>query len=149
MKLLYIDETNCNLSYEFFNKIAENVFNHLDIAENTYEISLLITDDETIHNLNKEYRQKDKPTDVLSFPMLSDDFDIELEEESLGDIVISLERAFEQSREYNHSFEREVCFLVCHSMFHLLGWDHDTDENTREMREKEEHILNKLGITRE
>ena len=79
--------------------------------------------------------------------MLSDDFDIELEEESLGDIVISLEKAFEQSKEYNHSFEREVCFLVCHSTFHLLGYDHDTEENTKQMREKEEHILNKLNIT--
>ncbi|EQI55915.1 putative rRNA maturation factor YbeY [Clostridioides difficile Y266] len=89
-------------------------------------------------------------TDVLSFPLLSDDFeDVELEEESLGDIVVSLERALEQSIEYNHSFEREVCFLICHSMFHLLGYDHDTDENTKEMREKEEHILNKLNITRE
>ena len=78
--------------------------------------------------------------------MLSDDFDIELEEESLGDIVISLERAFEQSKEYNHSFEREVCFLVCHSTFHLLGYDHDTEENTKQMREKEEYILNKLKV---
>ncbi|WP_312671302.1 rRNA maturation RNase YbeY, partial [Escherichia coli] len=76
------------------------------------------------------YRGVDRVTDVLSFPLLSDDFeDVELEEESLGDIVVSLERALEQSIEYNHSFEREVCFLICHSMFHLLGYDHDTDEN--------------------
>ena len=114
-----------------------------------YQISLLFVDNNEIREINKGTRGIDKVTDVLSFPMLSDDFDIELEEESLGDIVISLERAFEQSREYNHSFEREVCFLVCHSMFHLLGYDHDTEENTKEMRQKEEYILNKLGITRE
>lgn len=77
------------------------------------------------------------------------DFDVELFEKSLGDIVISLDKAFEQSKEYNHSFFREVCFLVCHSMFHLLGYDHDTEENTKIMRTKEEYILNKLGITRE
>ena len=114
-----------------------------------YQISLLFVDNNEIREINKDTRGIDKVTDVLSFPMLSDDFDIELEEESLGDIVISLERAFEQSKEYNHSFEREVCFLVCHSTFHLLGYDHDTEENTKQMREKEEYILNKLNITRE
>ena len=106
-------------------------------------------DNKEIQELNREFRGIDRATDVLSFPLLTDEFDIELEEESLGDIVISLERALEQSLEYDHSFEREVCFLVCHSMFHLLGYDHDTDENTKEMREKEEYILNKLNITRE
>ena len=88
-----------------------------------------------------------KTTLISTFPY--EEFDIELEEESLGDIVISLEKALEQSKEYNHSFEREVCFLVCHSTFHLLGYDHDTEENTKEMREKEEYILNRLNITRE
>ena len=121
-------------------------------------MELIIDDRQDKLNVSEELIEKIKdiiiegivrPTDVLSFPMLSDDFDIELEEESLGDIVISLERAFEQSKEYNHSFEREVCFLVCHSTFHLLGYDHDTEENTKQMREKEEYILNKLNITRE
>ena len=83
-------------------------------------MSLSFVDNKEIHQLNREFRGVDRPTDVLSFPMLSDEFDIELEEESLGDIVISLEKAFEQSKEYNHSFEREVCFLVCHSTFHLI-----------------------------
>ena len=128
-----------------------NVTEGLDYEgyDDDYEVSLSFVDNKEIHELNKQFRGIDRPTDVLSFPMLSDDFDIELEEESLGDIVISLERAFEQSKEYNHSFEREVCFLVCHSTFHLLGYDHDTEENTKQMREKEEYILNKLNITRE
>ncbi len=117
--------------------------------EEDYEVSLSFVDNEEIHELNREYRGVDRATDVLSFPMLSDEFDIELEEKTLGDIVISLEKAMEQSKEYNHSFEREICFLVCHSMFHLLGYDHDTDENTKEMRAKEEHILNELNITRD
>ena len=132
-------------------KIKDIIIECLDYEgyDDDYEVSLSFVDNKEIHELNKQFRGIDRPTDVLSFPMLSDDFDIELEEESLGDIVISLERAFEQSKEYNHSFEREVCFLVCHSTFHLLGYDHDTEENTKQMREKEEYILNKLNITRE
>ncbi|HBG5343455.1 TPA: rRNA maturation RNase YbeY [Clostridioides difficile] len=137
---------------ELIEKIKDIILECLDYEgyDDNYEVSLSFVDNKEIHELNREYRGVDRVTDVLSFPLLSDDFDdFELEEESLGDIVVSLERALEQSIEYNHSFEREVCFLICHSMFHLLGYDHDTDENTREMREKEEHILNKLNITRE
>lgn len=117
--------------------------------DDNYEVSLSFVDNEEIHELNREYRGVDRATDVLSFPLLTDEFDVEIEEESLGDIVISLERALEQSEEYDHSFEREVCFLVCHSMFHLLGYDHDTEENTKDMRKREEDVLNKLNITRE
>ncbi|MGL5651880.1 MAG: rRNA maturation RNase YbeY [Paraclostridium sp.] len=117
--------------------------------DDNYEVSLSFVDNEEIHELNREYRGVDRATDVLSFPLLTDEFDVEIEAESLGDIVISLERALEQSEEYDHSFEREVCFLVCHSMFHLLGYDHDTEENTKDMRKREEDVLNKLNITRE
>ncbi|MEL0691723.1 rRNA maturation RNase YbeY [Clostridioides difficile] len=140
------------VSEELIEKIKDIIIECLDYEgyDDNYEVSLSFVDNKAIHELNREYRGVDRVTDVLSFPLLSDDFeDVELEEESLGDIVVSLERALEQSIEYNHSFEREVCFLICHSMFHLLGYDHDTDENTKEMREKEEHILNKLNITRE
>ena len=140
------------VSEELIEKIKDIIIECLDYEgyDDNYEVSLSFVDNKEIHELNREYRGVDRVTDVLSFPFLSDDFeDVELEEESLGDIVVSLERALEQSIEYNHSFEREVCFLICHSMFHLLGYDHDTDENTKEMREKEEHILNKLNITRE
>ena len=140
------------VSEELIEKIKDIIIECLDYEgyDDNYEVSLSFVDNKEIHELNREYRGVDRVTDVLSFPLLSDDFeDVELEEESLGDIVVSLERALEQSIEYNHSFERDVCFLICHSMFHLLGYDHDTDENTKEMREKEEHILNKLNITRE
>ena len=122
---------------------------HYEGYDDNYEVSLSFVDNEEIHELNRQYRGVDRATDVLSFPLLTDDFDVEIEEESLGDIVISLERALEQSEEYNHSFEREVCFLVCHSMFHLLCYDHDTEENTKDMRKREEDVLNKLNITRE
>ncbi len=115
-----------------------------------YEVSLSFVDNEEIHRLNKQFRGVDRPTDVLSFPLLGEeDVEIEIEEKALGDIVISLEKALEQSKEYNHSFEREVAFLVCHSMFHLMGYDHDTEENTKTMRKKEEAVLTKLGIVRE
>ena len=153
MELIIDDRQNkLKISEELIEKIKDIILECLDYEgyDDDYDVSLSFVDNKEIHELNKMYRGIDRATDVLSFPMLSDDeFEIELEEKSLGDIVISLERAFEQSIDYNHSFEREVCFLVCHSMFHLLGYDHDTEENTKEMREKEEHILNKLGITRE
>ena len=139
MELIIDDrQDKLEVSEELIEKIKDIILECLDYEDydDNYEVSLSFVDNKEIHQLNNEYRGIDRATDVLSFPLL-------------GDIVISLERAFEQSQEYNHSFEREVCFLVCHSMFHLLGYDHDTEENTKEMRQKEEYILNKLGITRE
>ena len=134
-------------------ELIEKVINEaleFENFEKDYEISLLFVDNLQIHELNKQFRNVDKPTDVLSFPLLDEGgLQIELEEKALGDIVISLEKALEQSEEYNHSFEREVAFLVCHSMFHLMGYDHDTEENTLQMRKKEEGVLVKLGIVRE
>lgn len=152
MKLILDNRQNkIDVSEDLIEKIKDIIVECLDYEgyDEDYEVSLSFVDNKEIHELNRDYRGVDRATDVLSFPLLTDEFDVELEEVSLGDIVISLERALEQSIEYNHSFEREVCFLVCHSMFHLLGYDHDTDENTKEMRSKEEHILNKLSITRE
>ncbi|SCH37805.1 Probable rRNA maturation factor [uncultured Clostridium sp.] len=154
MELIIDDRQNkLQVNEELLEKIKDTILECLDYEgyDDDYDISLSFVDNKEIHELNKTFRGIDRPTDVLSFPMIDEefDFDIELEEKSLGDIVISLERAFEQSIDYNHSFEREVCFLVCHSMFHLLGYDHDTEENTKEMREKEDYILNKLSITRE
>ena len=135
--------------YEKIEDIVEEVLDYEGYSDD-YDISISFVDNKEIHELNKQFRGVDRATDVLSFPMLSDEFeDVEYEEMSLGDIVVSLQRALEQSIEYGHSFEREVCFLVCHSMFHLLGYDHDTEENTREMREKEEAVLTKLNITRD
>jgi len=115
------------------------------------EVSLVFVDNTQIHEMNRDYRGKDQPTDVLSFPQYDDLTQLESypEELALGDIVISLERATEQADEFGHSLEREVCFLTAHSMFHLFGYDHDTDENTKIMREREEAVLVTLGITRE
>lgn len=119
-------------------------FSYEDIAE--INVSVLICDDEEIHTLNKNFRGIDRPTDVLSFPMYDDDGN--LDEDELGDIVISLERAKEQSIEYGHSLEREIAFLTAHSMLHLFGYDHIEEDEQKEMFRKQEEILCKLGLTR-
>lgn len=117
--------------------------------EGTAEVSVTLTDNENIHALNLEYRDVDRPTDVLSFPT----FDEEPDGEGyipLGDIVISLERAGSQAAEYEHSFEREVAFLCVHSVLHLLGYDHElSPEAEKEMFGKQEEILKKMGLTRD
>lgn len=124
------------------------------------EINVLLTDDEGIHQINLEQREVDRPTDVLSFPMFefapgeppTDDADADPETglTPLGDMVISLERARAQGEEYGHGTEREVAYLAVHSVLHLLGYDHmDEGAQKRQMREREEAILNRLGITRE
>ena len=130
----------------------------------TYQISLLFVDNEEIREINRDTRGIDKATDVLSFPMLDypqnkvfkevykntkfNEIYLDGDELVLGDMVLSLERAKEQSIEYNHSFNREVCYLVVHSILHLLGYDHMEDEEKKVMRKREEEILGKLNITR-
>jgi len=102
------------------------------------EVSIMFVDDEEIHKLNKMHRDKDMPTDVLSFPQypsLKDDEEVD-PYIILGDVVISTETAMRQAESFGHSLMREIGFLVVHSMFHLFGYDHDTEEHTKEMREK-------------
>ena len=127
---------------ETINIVIEKTFEYEGVDPRN--VSVLITDNEEIHALNREYRQKNAPTDVLSFPLFDEDGT--LDEEELGDIVISLERAKSQAEEYNHSLKREVAFLTAHSMLHLLGYDHENGE--QEMSVKQDEILNQLGITR-
>lgn len=115
------------------------------------EVSLTLTDDEGIQVLNREHRDKDSATDVLSFPQYESLKDLEEIEEDflyLGDVVISVERAKEQAERYGHSFEREMCFLVVHSMLHLFGYDHMSIEEEKEMTALQEAILSQMGITR-
>jgi len=116
------------------------------------EVSVALVDDEYIKQLNYQYRHIDMPTDVLSFAMREgedeeDKFNF-YEEELLGDVVISLERAKAQAEEYGHSLEREVGFLVVHGILHLLGYDHEIEEERTIMRQKEEEILKCLDLTR-
>lgn len=120
---------------------------------NAAEVDVSIVDDAQIQQMNKKYREIDRSTDVLSFP-LGEDGDYPLNPESgammLGDIVISAEHAMYQADLYGHGFEREVSFLTVHSMLHLLGYDHvNNDLEAETMREKEESVLLKMGLSRE
>ncbi|WP_297427064.1 rRNA maturation RNase YbeY [Clostridium sp.] len=128
------------------------------------EVSLVFVDNNEIKEINNSTRRINKETDVLSFPMLEyenkkvfkemykgyefSQSDFDGDELVLGDIVLSLERALEQSKEYNHSYEREAAYLVVHSVLHLLGYDHMEEADKKVMRSREEEILEKLNITR-
>lgn len=127
------------------------------------EVNLTLTDNEGIHEINREYREIDNPTDVLSFPMLSydeagdfskleedydDNFNPDTGEIMLGDIIISVDKVLEQAESYGHSVEREFAFLILHSMLHLFGYDHMTPEEAAVMEEKQRVILEKMQILR-
>jgi probable rRNA maturation factor len=130
----------------------EKTLRHERFRKNA-ELSVTFVDNEEMHALNLEFRGKDKPTDVLSFPLweAGEGFEIDpaIGAVALGDIVISAERAKEQADEFGHSFAREVCFLAVHSTLHLLGYDHEvSDEDEKYMNETQEEILAKMGLRR-
>ena len=143
------------LTYKLKMLVREAVKATLDLEnyQNTAEVSITFTDNESIHKLNAKYRGVDRPTDVLSFPLFdyegtSEEPPVDEMMNMLGDIVISLERAAEQAEEFGHSFEREVAFLTAHSMLHLLGYDHELgEEEDREMREKQNIVMDMLGLS--
>ena len=118
------------------------------------EVSVSFVDNESIHKLNLEYREKDKPTDVLSFPMwekeeLADGSALDGHAVTLGDIIISAEKAKAQAEEYGHSIERELAFLSVHSTLHLLGYDHEvSEEEEKYMNDKQEEVLTRIGLPR-
>jgi probable rRNA maturation factor len=158
--MIYIENEQGKLTVteeieELINTVIEASLKHEKIEE-TAEVNVLIVDNEAIRQINNEQRNIDSATDVLSFPMLdfengkmiktdADYFEGDL---VLGDIVVSFERAKEQSEEFGHSFNREVGFLVCHSMLHLLGYDHMEESERQIMRQKEEAILESINLTR-
>lgn len=115
-----------------------------------YEVSITLVSAERIRELNREYRAKDSVTDVLSFITYTEDgFEVYDDEPvMLGDVVICLKRADEQAGEFGHSIEREVAYLVCHSMLHLLGYDHMEAEDKTEMRLREKAIMKTMGLER-
>ena len=151
------DKTEVDESLEKLVKsVAEAVLEYENIDEKC-EVNVMFADNEKIREINREQRNIDSATDVLSFPLLdAKNGEITVSDEdfyegylTLGDIVISLERAKEQAEEYGHSFEREVGFLTCHSMLHLLGYDHIDEADRVIMRPKEEEILKNLKLTRD
>ncbi len=164
---IYIEnETDILTDFDFetlFGKVAGEISDYLDIP---YEISvnILLTDDENIRQINLSERNIDRPTDVLSFPALefekagdfsfvkeSDSwlFDPETGELLLGDIVISLDTAQRQAKEYGHSIKRELAFLCAHSLLHLSGFDHMEDAEREEMERMQREILDNIGIGRD
>ena len=113
------------------------------------EVSVTFVDNDQIRRLNAKFRGKDSATDVLSFPMGENgeyDLNPSTGAKLLGDVVLSMEKAAEQAQEYEHSFEREVCYLTVHSMLHLLGYDHMNIEEKAVMRMKEEIVMSKIGL---
>lgn len=119
--------------------------------EGNAEVCVTFIDNEEIHRLNKEFREKDSATDVLSFPLGENgiyDVNPNTGAKQLGDVVISLERAEEQAAEFGHSLQREVCYLTVHSMLHLLGYDHMEPDEKAVMRKKEESVMSQIGLTR-
>ena len=161
-------ETEKQLPVEYEALITKVVDAALDYAKCPYEVELnvTLTDNEEIDKINKEFREIDRPTDVLSFPMLDyetpgdfawleedeenndDCFNPESGELLLGDIVISVEKVLSQAEEYGHSPERELGFLVAHSMLHLFGYDHMEDDERIVMEQKQEEILQMVGLSR-
>ncbi|MBQ7480227.1 MAG: rRNA maturation RNase YbeY [Selenomonadaceae bacterium] len=137
--------------------IEENVRRAIEKVGELYgvedsEVSVTLTNNAYIHTLNKEYRNMDRPTDVLSFA-LNESEEPEIEgspvANALGDIIISVERAEEQAAEYGHSLRREVAFLTVHGMLHLLGYDHMEEEEREEMEKEQCFVMERLGISRE
>lgn len=142
-------------------EVAQSVL-ELENCPYDSQVNLVLTDNSGIHEVNRQFRGIDAPTDVLSFPMIPFEtpadyqildqdesfFDLDTEELLLGDIMISAERVISQAEDYGHSIKREFCFLVAHSMLHLLGYDHMVPEEAAIMEQKQEAALEKLGITR-
>lgn len=160
-------EKETDISFDFdYEKIAEKVTKTALLLESfpyACEINLTLTDNEGICEINREYREIDRPTDVLSFPMLSyeragdfsgleenygDNFNPDTGEIMLGDIVLSVDKVKEQAESYGHSELREYAFLILHSMLHLFGYDHMTPEEAAIMEEKQNVILKAINILR-
>ena len=147
-------------TFEIFNETEENLDEYMDtfykLLEfalkkenlNNVEFNIIFVSSDKIHEINREYRGIDRVTDVISFA-LEDNKDIELDHRLLGDIYICLDRAHEQAIEYNHSFLREVSFLMIHGLLHLLGYDHMEKEDEIVMFSKQEEILDSFGIRRD
>ncbi len=132
-----------------FTAIIEQALKTLGI-EDDVEVSCVLVDDERIHEINREYRHIDRSTDVISFAMEDNDqFYMEGMPRTLGDIFISVDHAKKQAEEYGHSLRREMCFLFTHGILHLLGYDHMTDEQEKEMFGLQDEILGALSIERE
>ena len=165
MTILIEYETEKKLDFDYDLLIRKVISGEMDYEKDPYEaeVNVLLTDNEAIHEMNLNFRQIDAPTDVLSFPGIEynspaefaslnenefENFHPETGELLLGDIVISVEKVMSQAEEYGHSEERELGFLVAHSMLHLFGYDHMEDAERTVMEKKQREILEGIGLTR-
>ena len=130
-------------------KYIEEVLNDEFESEKPVYLSVALVGNEDIHRINKDFRDKDQPTDVISFAYHETDDYMIGPYDTLGDIIISLERVEDQAKDYNHSFRREFYYVLTHGLLHLLGYDHIEEEDKKEMRIREEEILGKFGHTRD
>lgn len=162
LQIDYETDREIGIEYEeLAKKVVQKVLN-MEGCPYDAQVNLVLTDNEEIQRVNTEFREIAAPTDVLSFPMIPFEtpadyaiveedqsyFDLDTDELLLGDIMISVDKVFAQAEEYGHSVTREFCFLVAHSMLHLLGYDHMTPEEAVVMENKQRTALDELGITR-
>ena len=168
--MTFYAENESGMTFDFsYEELAESVAGEVLLQENgpkDVQINLLITDNEGIREYNKQYREIDRETDVLSFPNVdfespadfsvvfmpefeADYKDPESGEVILGDIILSAQKVFSQAEEYGHSVKREFAFLIAHSMLHLCGYDHMEEAEAKDMEARQETVLKKLGITRD
>ena len=155
-QLEYLDLEKNDKYEETIKKVLKQCFKEEGMEKSKIYVSITLTTPEHIHEINKQYRNVDRATDVLSFPMFEkEEIDNKIakhdfeHEDVLGDIVISIEQVEKQAKEYGHSFEREFAYMLVHGFYHLMGYDHIKEEDKVIMRPKEEKVLEKLGIRRE
>ena len=154
-EITYLDIKENKEYEELANKVIEKCFQIEKMTNTKLVITITFTNPENIRKINKQYRNIDKETDVLSFPMFErEELQEKLKnnsfthEDILGDIVISIEQVEKQAKEYEHSFERELSYMIVHGFYHLMGYDHMVEDEKQEMREKEDRVLESLNITR-
>ena len=150
----FLDIEENNEYKNTIDSVLEKAFKTEKLDKSNIYINIILTTPENIRKANREYRNIDKETDVLSFPMFEKDEINEIKKtksevfDVLGDIIISIDRVKEQAEEYGHSFERELAYMTIHGFYHLMGYDHMTEEEKKEMREQEENVLGQLNIIR-
>lgn len=161
VQIEFWDEEENEEYIKLIKQVVKTCFEVEELEKTNLYLNVILTNPETIRKTNKQYRNIDKETDVLSFPMFEkteidkivEEVNIEGKERNvkdvLGDIMISVPRVIEQAREYGHSTTREMAYMVVHGFYHVMGYDHIKEEDKIVMRPKEENILNKLNITRE
>lgn len=147
-EISYLDYEENEKYEKIINEVYEVCFKEENLYDSKIYISVIITNEENIQKINKKYRNIDKVTDVLSFPMFEKEEieEAKTREEVLGDIVICIPVVKRQAIEYDHSEDREFAYMLVHGFYHLMGYDHIEEEDKAKMRTKEENILSKLGL---